>query len=62
MQAVVRSVVVVAVRQVLPLLGGTALASADTVNQVAGAIMVLLSVAYHAYGLHKGQQGPADGQ
>lgn len=51
-----KSLLVIALRQVAPLLGGAALTSDDQINQVAGAIVLLASVAYHVWQRHQGQQ------
>lgn len=55
MQAV-SSILVIALRQFWPLLGGAGVASDDELQKIAGALILLGSVAYHAWQRHRGQQ------
>lgn len=60
MSEMFKPLAIVAVRQVLPMLGGAAFATDDMINQVVGALFVLGSVVYHAYQMKKGQQQTAE--
>ena len=51
-----KSLLVIALRQLAPLAGGAALGSDDQIQQAAGAIMLLASIAYHVYKRHEGKK------
>lgn len=55
-----KSLLVIALRQLAPLLGGAALTSDDQIQQVAGALVLLGSVAYHVYQRHQGKKLAGD--
>lgn len=48
-QVMLRSVIVIGLRHVFPLLGGAGLMGDDDYEQIAGALFLLGSMAYHVY-------------
>lgn len=55
-QDMVKTVVVIALRHVWPLIGAGGVLSDDQMKQIAGAVVLLGSVAYHAYQRHQGKK------
>lgn len=51
-----KTLLVIALRQVAPLLGGAALTSENEIQQVAGALVLLGSIGYHVYQRHQGKK------
>lgn len=51
-----KTLLVIALRQLAPLLGGAALTSDDQIQQAAGAIVLLASICYHVYHRHAGKK------
>lgn len=51
-----KSVLVIFLRQVAPLLGGAGLVADSDLEQFAGAIMLIGSIAYHVYQRHQGKK------
>jgi hypothetical protein len=52
----VSSILVILLRTFWPMLAGAGVTSDDELKQIAGALIVVGSVAYHAYMRHRGQQ------
>jgi hypothetical protein len=55
----IRSLVIIGLRHVAPLVGGAGVVSDDQIQQVAGALILLGSVAYHVYQRYQGQKARA---
>lgn len=53
---VTKTVLVIVLRHLWPLLGGAGVASDDHLQQIAGAVVLLGSVVYHAWSRHQGQK------
>lgn len=54
--SMISSILVIVLRSFWPLLGGVGVASDDELKQIAGALVLLGSVAYHAWQRHQGQK------
>lgn len=51
-----KTLLVIALRHIAPLLGGAGVMSEDDFQQVAGALILLGSIAYHVYQRHQGKK------
>lgn len=52
----ISSILVIVLRSVWPMIGGAGVASDDELQKVAGALILLGSIAYHAYMRHAGKK------
>ena len=53
------TLVVIALRHLAPLVGGAGVVSDDDVQQLAGALILIGSIAYHVWQRHQGQKARA---
>ena len=51
-----KTVLVIALRHVTPLVGGAGLMGDDDYEQIAGAVLLLGSIAYHVYKRYQGKK------
>lgn len=55
-----KTLLVIALRHLAPLVGGAGVVSDDDVQQVAGALILLGSIAYHVYQRHEGKKAAGE--
>lgn len=56
----ISSILVIALRQFWPLLGGAGVASDDELQKLAGALILVGSVVYHAWKRHQGKKAASE--
>lgn len=56
MSEAAKSIAVIALRQILPFLGGAAYATDENIGHLVAAGSIVVSIAYHAWQMHQGKK------
>lgn len=51
-----KTLLVITLRQIAPMIGGAGLFTDNDVEQIAGGVILLASIAYHVYKRHEGKK------